>query len=173
MVIQSDRRRFGIVHIFFVVMFPKLYEVKPIRNQRSTHEQGCEIWNSTLNKCYECRVGYFGLNCEKPCRYPNFGKSCQNGCDCEEKYCNSTYGCEDNAPSLSTRIPSPTVEQFSAVDSSPKEQVSANKTDCIASERTTKRFNELYYSILGLSIWTVIQFCVYLYLSFCYKSNLW
>lgn len=22
------------------------------RNQRSTHEQGCEIWNSTLNKCY-------------------------------------------------------------------------------------------------------------------------
>ena len=31
MVIQSDRRRFGIVHIFFVVIFAKLYEETPIR----------------------------------------------------------------------------------------------------------------------------------------------
>ena len=40
---------------------------------------------------------------------------------------------KDNAPSLSTRIPSPTVEQFSAVYSSPKEQGELNrfKVTCI------------------------------------------
>nr|XP_022337534.1 multiple epidermal growth factor-like domains protein 11 [Crassostrea virginica] len=92
-----------------------------------------------------CLKGYFGKTCDLPCRYPSFGDHCQSLCHCKVDNCNHIIGCN----------------------------VSVNVTDCLTIQRYRKDINGMFYSILGLSIWTVIQFCVYLYLSFCYKSYNW
>ncbi|XP_078336231.1 uncharacterized protein LOC144626351 [Crassostrea virginica] len=89
-----------------------------------------------------CPKGYIGKTCDIPCRFPSFGDDCQSMCHCNVDNCNHIIGCF----------------------------VPVNVTDCLTTQRFNKDTNGMFYSILGLSVWTVIQFFVYLYLSFGYKS---
>ncbi|XP_078336927.1 uncharacterized protein LOC111133416 [Crassostrea virginica] len=104
-----------------------------------------------------CPKGYFGETCDKHCRFPSFGDDCQSMCSCNVDNCNHIMGC--NVPSTAMANAGPT----------PK-TVPVNVTDCLTTQRFKKGNNGMFYSILGLSGWTVIQFCLYLYLSFGYKS---
>nr|XP_022295704.1 uncharacterized protein LOC111105625 [Crassostrea virginica] len=39
-------------------------------------------WNSTLQSCQPCRIGFYGPNCSDACVYPGYGKDCQMECNC-------------------------------------------------------------------------------------------
>ncbi|XP_078336230.1 uncharacterized protein LOC144626350 isoform X3 [Crassostrea virginica] len=191
MAISGNTSRYDLLCIFFVLLFADLSEQVPIRSHRSTDAPNCQIWNTFAENCGVCSDGYFGELCELQCRYPNFGKNCQSECFCEKIHCNSTYGCKDDVPSISSStLPSTNKttsvlyltsnKQVSLVPSttmvnagSTLKAVTVNVKDCLTTPRPRKRSNEMFYSILGLSVWTVIQFFIYLYLSFCYKSYNW
>ncbi|XP_078336229.1 uncharacterized protein LOC144626350 isoform X2 [Crassostrea virginica] len=214
MAISGNTSRYDLLCIFFVLLFADLSEQVPIRSHRSTDAPNCQIWNTFAENCGVCSDGYFGELCELQCRYPNFGKNCQSECFCEKIHCNSTYGCKDDVPSISSSTLPSTNKTTSVLYLTSNKQVSlvpsttmvnagstlkaecpkgyfgitcdmpcrypsfgdycqsmcycdvdncnhimgcnvtVNVKDCLTTPRPRKRSNEMFYSILGLSVWT-------------------
>ncbi|XP_052711337.1 cell death abnormality protein 1-like [Crassostrea angulata] len=62
------------------------------RKSKENYLEDCQ-W-SKVDKCIDCPVGYYGINCSRPCRYPNYGINCQYDCSsCGQETCSSTFGC--------------------------------------------------------------------------------
>nr|XP_022290030.1 N-acetylglucosamine-1-phosphodiester alpha-N-acetylglucosaminidase-like [Crassostrea virginica] len=49
----------------------------------------------TMDRCIECKVGYFGENCSLQCPYNTYGKDCQQFCLCSEDECDNQRGCRN------------------------------------------------------------------------------
>lgn len=52
-------------------------------------------WNSYLENCTECEIGYAGPNCSRQCVYPSYGLKCALECTCSNESCKFSTGCVD------------------------------------------------------------------------------
>ncbi|XP_056013745.1 multiple epidermal growth factor-like domains protein 6 [Ostrea edulis] len=77
-------------------------------------KDSCKIWDTKMEKCTECNVGFQGECCQLPCRYPNYGDRCQSWCNCEITNCSSVTGCDDGSPTVSVGFPNTPKTSLSA-----------------------------------------------------------
>ncbi|XP_078333635.1 scavenger receptor class F member 2-like [Crassostrea virginica] len=62
------------------------------------------MFNETIGKCIECRVGYIGANCSEPCPYNSYGKGCQMTCNCIQDDCDFVLGCKKDKPEIYSQL---------------------------------------------------------------------
>nr|XP_022294292.1 scavenger receptor class F member 1-like [Crassostrea virginica] len=107
----------------------------------STTKTEVDLIDKTSSPAKDCSLGYTGNRCEIPCRYPGFGKGCQSDCNCTEKLCNHITGC--------------------------------NVTSAICSSEKDSSHGVMIYSIvIGLLLLlTIVQFSVYFYLLYCFRTG--
>ncbi|XP_062582475.1 multiple epidermal growth factor-like domains protein 10 [Saccostrea cucullata] len=117
-----------------------------------------------------CDNGFVGLYCNIPCRYPSYGYSCQESCNCEQKFCNFTTGCEAGSPTIEQPSPSPTEKSTLTVLLSSSDVLEDTQHLC---QNNTyfhywimqKKRNLLIFGIAFLMSMSVLMMVIYLFIN--------
>ncbi|XP_061185882.1 scavenger receptor class F member 1-like [Saccostrea echinata] len=96
---------------------PTFEPPSPSTTKKSTKTMLSSTTSIQLKTIY-CDIGFIGLYCNISCRYPSYGYSCQKSCNCEQKFCNFSIGCEAGSPTIEQPSPSPTEKSTSTMLSS-------------------------------------------------------
>ncbi|XP_048771694.1 scavenger receptor class F member 1-like isoform X1 [Ostrea edulis] len=86
-----------------------------VTDKSTCSKDNCKVWDTRMEKCSECDVGFQGECCQLSCRYPNYGDRCQSWCNCEITNCSFVTGCDDGSPTVSPGFPNASTTSLSAL----------------------------------------------------------
>ncbi|XP_062587078.1 scavenger receptor class F member 1-like [Saccostrea cucullata] len=81
--------------IIFILSFGAEFQIGATSSECSGPRGCCRgyRYDSKLEECIKCKIGYGGPDCMYPCPYPGYGFGCQENCECTKGFCNVTTGC--------------------------------------------------------------------------------
>ncbi|XP_056015922.1 uncharacterized protein LOC130046427 [Ostrea edulis] len=128
-----------------------------------------EMWNSTLNLCIECPLGFHGANCSRSCSFPYYGKKCLDGeCTCSKELCNFATGCMETTLNAEVETTS-TITTKGHTFLTLNWELSSPNTVTIQRKEETASSNDIFKNPILLGIFGVNFIFLVLILTYCCK----
>ncbi|XP_078314556.1 uncharacterized protein LOC111103576 [Crassostrea virginica] len=124
-------------------------------------------WNSTLQSCQPCRIGFNGPNCSDACVYPGYGKDCQMECNCTKSLCSHIDGCNTSNEELLTNI---SYRSIPPATSSTDASRSTQQQNCTKRKVVNKNAFGVYTSVICLTAISGVFLLLYIGLH-CYMKR--